>query len=257
MRKTDFSYYSRVKQYTYEQMARVYREETPHKDIPWTPFEDKLIESKIALITVAGASEKTDTPFNDKDKKENYDAKEISIKAKTEDIQYMTMDWNSSEVEKDASVIFPAEHLVLMQKEGIIGKLNDISYSFTGFHEKQSILQDSVNNVIQSLKENENQGALIIPVSPLTSEAACKIAKQIEKSGISTVMLTPFYEQALVYSPPRCAFINFPFGRVFGPAKNITLQTAVLRELLKLFEKLKIPGEILNLNFIWSFGEVE
>jgi len=257
MRKTDFSYYSRVKRYTYEQMARVYREETQHKDIPWTTFEEKLIESKIALITVSGAYEKTDTPFSDKDKKENYGHKEISIKAKTEDLDYMTIDWNTSEVEKDANVIFPAEHLVLMQKEGIIGKLNDVVYSFNGFHEKKPALQESVKNVIDSLKENENQGVMIIPVSPMTSEAACKIATQIEKAGISTVMLTPFYEQALVYSPPRCAFINFPFGRVFGPAKNVTLQTAVLRELLKLFEKLKIPGEILNLNFIWSFGEVE
>jgi len=257
MRKTDFSYYSRVKQYTYEQMARNFREQAPQKDIPWKPFEEKLIDSKIALITVAGGYEKEDEPFGDKDKKENYGPKEISIKAKTKDIKFAALDWNPSEAKKDANVIFPAEHLVLMQKEGVIGKLNDVAYSFSGFHEKKSTLRDSVKQVITSLKENENHGALIIPVSPMTSEAGCKIAKQIEKAGISTVLLTPFYEQALIYSPPRCAFINFPFGRVLGPAKKITLQTAVLRELLKLFEKLKIPGEILNLNFIWSFGEVK
>ncbi|MBN2281456.1 MAG: hypothetical protein JXQ65_12820 [Candidatus Marinimicrobia bacterium] len=257
MRKTDFSYYSRVKRYTFEQMARVYREETQQKDIPWTPFENKLIESKIALITVSGAFETNDEPFVDKDKKENYGPKEISIKAKSEDLHYLALDWDPSEALKDANVIFPAEHLVLMQKEGIIGKLNDVAYSFTGLHEKKSTLQESVKSVIKSLKDNENQGVLIIPVSPMTAEASCKIAKQIEKAGISTVLLTPFYEQALVYSPPRCAFVNFPFGRVLGPAKNITLQTAILRELLKLFEKLKIPGEILNLNFIWSFGEIE
>jgi len=136
-------------------------------------------------------------------------------------------------------------------------KLNDVAYSFVGYHEKKSTLQESVKQLLKKLIENENTGVLIIPVSPMTSEAACKIAKQIEKAGISTVMLTPFYEQALIYSPPRCAFVNFPFGQVMGPVKKVTLQTAVLRELLKLFEKLKIPGEILNLNFIWSFGEVE
>ncbi len=257
MRKTDFSYYSRVKQYTYEQMARNFREQTPQKDIPWKPFEEKLIDSKIALITVSGAYEKGDKPFDDKDKKENYGPKEISIKSKTKDIKFTALDWNPSEAKKDVNVVFPAEHLVLMQKEGVIGKLNDVAYSFSGFHEKKSTLKDSVKQVVKSLQENENHGALIIPVSPMTSEAGCNIAKQIEKAGISTVLLTPFYEQALVYSPPRCAFINFPFGRVLGPAKKVTLQTAVLRELLKLFEKLKIPGEILNLNFIWSFGEVE
>lgn len=257
MKRTDFSFYSRIKRYTYEQMARNYREETPQKDIPWTPFEEKLIDSKIALITVGGLAEKEDAPFGDKDKKENYGPKEINIKSKTDDLQITAIDWNAEEAKKDINVIYPAEHLVLLQKEGIIGKLNDVAYSFSGFHDKKSTLQDSVKTVIKNLKDNENQGALIIPVSPMTSEAACKIAKQIEKAGISTVLLTPFYEQALIYSPPRCAFVNFPFGRVLGPAKKVTLQTAILRELLKLFEKLKIPGEILNLNFIWSFGEIE
>lgn len=257
MRKTDFSFYSRVKKYTYEQMARQYREQIADKDIPWATFEEKLIESKIALVSVGGLYEKADTPFGNKDKKENYGAKEISMKAKTGDIEINAIDWDTDEAKKDINVVFPSEHLVLLQKEGIIGKLNDVAYSFSGFHEKKSVLQESVKSVINSLKNNENQGVLIIPVSPMTSEAACKIAKQIEKDGISTVLLTPFYEQALIYSPPRCAFVNFPFGRILGPAKRTTLQTAVLRELLKLFEKLKIPGEILNLNFIWSFGEMK
>ncbi len=257
MRKTDFSFYSRVKQYSYEQMARNFREKAPQRNIPWAPFEEKLIDSKIALISVAGATEQADTPFGTKDKKENYGPKEINIKTKSDNMQYTALDWDPGTAKTDANVVFPAEHLVLLQKEGVIGKLNKVAYSFSGFHEKKSVFQNSVKKVITDLKENENQGALIVPVSPLTSEAACKISRQIEKAGISTVLLTPFYEQALVYSPPRCAFINFPFGQVLGPANNITLQTAVLREILKLFEKLKIPGEILNLNFIWSFGEVK
>ena len=238
-------------------MSRIYREKTPLKEIPWTPFEEKLLDSKIALITVGGITEKTDEPFGDKDKKENYGPKEINIKAQTEDLQYTAIDWNPEEAIKDANVIFPAQHLVLHQKEGVIGKLNDIAYSFSGFHEKESVLKEGVAKVITALKNNENQGVLIIPISPMSSEAACQIARQIEENGVSTVLLTPFYEQALIYSPPRCAFINFPFGRVLGAANKVTLQTAVLRELLKLFEKLKIPGEILNLNFIWPFGEVE
>lgn len=257
MRKTEFSFYSRIKRYTYEQMARNYREETPQKDIPWAPFEEKLLDSKIALISVGGVTPKDEEPFGEKDKKENYGPREVSIKSKTGDVQFTAIDWDPSEAEKDINTIFPSEHLVLLQKEGIIGKLNKVAYSFSGFHDKEPAFQDATKETIQNLKDNENQGALIIPVSPLTSEAACKLAKEIEKAGISTILLTPFYEQALIYSPPRCAFVNFPFGRIFGPAKKVTLQTAILRELLKLFEKLKIPGEILNLNFIWSYGEVE
>jgi len=256
MRKTDFSFFPRTKKYVYEQMARNYRETEPHKKVPWTPFDEKLLESKIALISVAGAYEKNMEPFTNKEKNSDYEYREIDIKTSVEDLEFMSLDWNADEVKKDMNVIIPSEHLVLLHKEGIIGQMNDVIYSFVGYHEKKSYLEKSVDKVIKSLKENENHGALIIPASPMTAEAACIIAKQIEESGVSTVLLSPFYEQALVHAPPRCAFVNFPFGRLFGPAKKLTLQTAILRDLLRLFEKAKIPGEILNMNFIWSFGEV-
>jgi hypothetical protein len=60
----------------------------------------------------------------------------------------------------------------------------------------------------------------------------------------------------MILAPPRSAFINFPFGRILGKANHVTLHTAILRDTLRLFEKAKIPGEIFNLNFIWSCGKV-
>jgi hypothetical protein len=78
----------------------------------------------------------------------------------------------------------------------------------------------------------------------------------LEKKELPTVILTTFYEQALALAPPRCAFINFPFGRPFGKANHVTLHTAILRDTLRLFEKAKTPGEVICLSYIWSFGTV-
>ncbi len=256
MRKTNFSFYQRTKQFVYEQMARNYREQESVKKVPWTPFEEKLLESKIALITVSGAYDKESEAFTKKEKNSDYEYQEIDIKTDPANIDFLPLDWNTSEAKKDINVILPSEHLILLHKEGIIGEIDDKIYSFAGYFEKKLYLQKSIETLAETLKKNNNHGALIIPVSPITAEAACHIANGIEKLGVSTVLISPFYEQALVHTPPRCAFINFPFGRIFGPANKITLQTAILRDLLRLFEKSKIPGEILNMNFIWSFGDI-
>jgi len=179
-------------------------------------------------FTVSGAYDKESEAFTKKEKNSDYEYQEIDIKTDPANIDFLPLDWNTSEAKKDINVIL----------------------------EKKLYLQKSIETLAETLKKNNNHGALIIPVSPITAEAACHIANGIEKLGVSTVLISPFYEQALVHTPPRCAFINFPFGRIFGPANKITLQTAILRDLLRLFEKSKIPGEILNMNFIWSFGDI-
>jgi len=54
MRKTDFSFLPQNKKIIYEQMARIYREQAPFRNVVWTPFQKKLVNSTIVLISVAG-----------------------------------------------------------------------------------------------------------------------------------------------------------------------------------------------------------
>jgi len=257
MRETDFSFLPVRKKMVYEQMARSYRVQEPRKKIDWVPFQEKLLESKIAYISIAGAYHKDEqTPFTTDEKSADYDYREIGVTSKCKDIRFTAIDWETSEVKKDCNVIFPAEQLVLLQKEGLIGELNDKIYSLSGYNENRKRLDKTINEIIAKLKENENVGVLIIPTSTVTAETGCILANAIEAAGISTVLLSPFYEQAMLYAPARCAFINFPFGRLLGKANEITLQTAILRELLRLFEKAKVPGEVICMNFIWPFGAI-
>jgi len=256
MKKTDFSFYPKRKRFMYEQLARSYRSKPQKKQISLVPFPQKLLESKIAFISVAGIYLKDQTPFTQKEQESNYDTRQIPLGFDPADVRILALDWDASEAQKDINVVFPVQNLVLLQKEGLIGELHEVSFSFSGHHEQQDQLDQRINKVIQEIKEGENNGVIVIPTSVATAETACLITRQIESAGIPTAMLTQFYEQALYHAPPRCAFINFPFGRPLGPANSVTLNTAILRDLLNLFEKVKVPGEILNLNFIWSYGEV-
>jgi len=265
MRKTDFTFLPRRKQLLYEQMARLYRAQEPQKHTDWAPFPEKMLDSKITLISVAGAYLKNQQPFTADENESDYEYREINTGFNKEDLLLYPIDWDQSEAKKDLNVVIPAERLILLQKEGLIGKIDDKIYSFSGYNSNRKLLTKSVNKLINTLKESQksdvasvvkNTGALIIPASALSSETACLIASQMEAKGISTAVLSLFYEQALVLSPPRCAFINFPFGRPIGKANHITLHTAVLRDTLRLFEKAKSPGLLINFNFIWSFGTI-
>lgn len=240
----------------YEQMARSYRARPQKKQVNLVPFPQKLLESKIAFISVAGIYLKDQEPFTKKAQDSNYKARRIPLTFKFEDVRICALDWDDSEAKKDINVVFPSQNLVLLQKEGLIGELHEVSFSFSGHHDDHEKLDQGIKKVIQEIKAGENNGVIVIPTSVATAETACLITRQIESAGFPTAMLTQFYEQALYHAPPRCAFINFPFGRPLGPANSVTLNTAILRDLLNLFEKVKVPGEILNLNFIWSYGEV-
>lgn len=256
MKKTGFSYLNKKKRLFYEQMARNYRSQDRQKHIEWVPFKERLIDSHITLISITGAYMSGQKPFSGEGKETDYEFREIDLNVTKENLNFFPLDWESSEVKEDFNVVLPIERLVLLQKEGMIGKIHNPVYSFSGHNSNKRLLLKSVGKMVEKMKTSKSNGALIIPCSSTTCETACLIATEIERRGISSVVLTLFYEQALIMTPPRCAFVNFPFGRTFGKSNHVTLHTAILRDTLRLFEKTKHPGEILSLNFVWSFGEV-
>lgn len=256
MRKTNFSFLPERKQLLYEQMARTYRTQERQKNIPFTRFPNRLFESKIALISVVGAYLADQKPFTARGVEEDYHHRSLPLTIQKDELRFLPIDWEPSEAQADYNVVLPLEPLVLLQKEGFLNKIHEVVYSFAGFHANQRNLQRGVDRVITELKKAGVNGCLLLPCSAETDEAACLMAHQIEKKEIPTVVLSNFYEQVLVLAPPRSAFINFPFGRTFGTAGHITLQTAILRDTLRVFERIKTPGEIINLSFVWSFGTI-
>ncbi|MCF7741271.1 MAG: glycine/betaine/sarcosine/D-proline family reductase selenoprotein B [Candidatus Marinimicrobia bacterium] len=256
MKKTDFSFYKKGKQLYYEQLARAYRSKGLVKPEHWTPFKEDLEETRIAFISVAGAYTDDQEPFTEEGKKEDHQYREVDAEYDKEKINFLGLDWDTTEAQKDPKVVFPVKNLVLLQKEGVIGYVHKTAYSFSGHDEDEKELDKSIKKMIEDLEENEIDAAIVIPASVQTGEVAWKISNQVEGASISTAMISMFYEQLLQKPAPRCAYVNFPFGRPFGPANSITLNTAILRDILRLFEKSKRPAQVMSLNYVWSWGKV-
>ena len=83
------------------------------------------------------------------------------------------------------------------------------------------------------------------------------VAREIEKAGIPTVMLSNIPSLTGAVGVPRMAAIEFPIGLTLGPPEDHDGQLAVLRATLALFETIAAPGGVVDLPFDWPYARNE
>ena len=77
------------------------------------------------------------------------------------------------------------------------------------------------------------------------------VARFLEESGFSTVVLTMTPEFHREIGIPRVAAIEYPYGRAVGEVHDTEGQRQVLLEALSFLERADSPGEICHLPFTW------
>ena len=76
-------------------------------------------------------------------------------------------------------------------------------------------------------------------------------ARQLEASGIATVVLTPTWEFHRAVGIPRSAAIAYPYGRPLGQVGDREGQRKVLLAALKLLETEAPAGSVFHLDEQW------
>jgi len=133
---------------------------------PWSPLVKKLKGSTIALVTTAGVHLKSQTPFDMANP--DGDASYREIPCDTPKDEYMiTHDYyDHSDADKDINVVFPLDRLSEFAKEGRIGAVAPVNYSFMGH-------------------------IAGVQMEILISETAPALAEKIKESGTDVVIFTP------------------------------------------------------------------
>jgi hypothetical protein len=78
------------------------------------------------------------------------------------------------------------------------------------------------------------------------------IAREIEAAGIPTLSMTSAFSITRAVNPPRAAFLDFPLGHTTGKAHDPAGQRQILRDALRVFERLETPGQIEELRYTWA-----
>jgi D-proline reductase (dithiol) PrdB len=209
---------------------------------PFLPARRALPMLNLALISSAGAYIDGSEPF-EKSVDGDVTFREIPVEVEGEDLQFVARGYDPTAVRQDLNAQVPLARLLEFQQNGIIGQLNSVFWSFSGFIPDAAGLVDQLlPKLVERLRRYEVQAALLIPASRLCHQSVSLAARAIESDGIPTMMLAVDKEVVESARPPRAALYDGQFGSVVGLANWPEQQRRVLDEALRLIEPMDQAG---------------
>ena len=197
----------------------------------------------LALISSAGAyidgTQAFDTSASDGD----LTFREIPTEIEPEDLRFAGRGYDQSAVESDINSQVPLSRLFEFEGNGIIGQINPVFWSLCGFiPDAGRVVDELVPALIERVKRNEVQAALLIPASRLCHQTLSLVARGLELNGIPTMTLAVDQETVESVRAPRAAVYAGDFGSVSGLPNYPEHQRRILDEALRLIEPMDQAG---------------
>ena len=210
---------------------------------PFTPARRALPMLNLALICSAGASIDGTEPFATDSPSGDVSFREIPVEVEAEDLRFAARGYDPTAVLQDANAQLPVERLFEFERNGIIGQLNPVFWSFCGFIPDAGRLADELApRLVERVKLYEVQAALLVPASRLCHQSVGLVARAIEAAGIPTMTLAVVKDVVESVRPPRVALYDGEFGSVAGKPNWPEHQRRILDEALRLIEPTDQPG---------------
>jgi D-proline reductase (dithiol) PrdB len=201
---------------------------------PFTPARRALPMLNLALISSAGAYI-DGTPAFAGDADASF--REIPIEVESEDLKYFARGYDPTAIQQDMNAEIPVERLLEFENNGIIGQLNPVFWSFSGFIPDATLIVDELApKLLERINRYEVQAALLVPASRLCHQSVALVARALEVAGIPTMMLTVLKDVVESVRAPRAALYEGELGSVAGQPNWPEHQRRILDEALRLIE---------------------
>ncbi|MBA2528144.1 MAG: hypothetical protein H0V18_20530 [Pyrinomonadaceae bacterium] len=214
-----------------------------NKRAPFTPARRALPMLNLAVISSAGVYIDGTDPFDVNGPGSDLNFREIPIEVEAADLRFAAKGYDPASVRQDLNAQLPLERLLEFEVNGIIGQLNPVFWSFSGFITDAARLADEAfPKLIERLRRYEVQAALLIPASRLCHQSVSLAARALENAGLPTMTLAVEKEVVESVRPPRAAFYDGELGSVAGRPNWPEHQRRILDEALRLIEPMDHPG---------------
>jgi len=210
---------------------------------PFTPARRALPMLSLALISSAGAYIDGTPAFDTQAASGDLSFKEIPIEVEASELKISARGYDPAAVQADINAQVPIERLLEFEGNGIIGQLNSVFWSFSGYIPDAAKFADEFcPRMVERLKRYEVQAALLVPASRLCHQSIGLLARAIEDSGIPTMSLAVLKDVVEKARPPRAALYSGELGSVSGLPNWPEHQRRILDEALRLIEPMDQPG---------------
>jgi D-proline reductase (dithiol) PrdB len=210
---------------------------------PFTPARRALPMLNLALISSAGAYIDGTSPFDTTSASGDLSFREVPIEVEAVDLLFVGRGYDTAAVQQDINAQIPVERLLEFEQNGIIGQLNPVFWSFSGFiPDAGSIMSELAPKLAERVHRYEVQAALLIPASVLCHQSVGLVARALELAGVPTITLSVVKDVAESVRPPRVALYDGKLGAVSGLPSFPEHQRRILDEALRLIEPMDQAG---------------
>jgi D-proline reductase (dithiol) PrdB len=214
-----------------------------NKRAPFTPARRALPMLNLALISSAGVYIDGTAPFDLSAPGGDLNFREIPREVGAADLRFSAKGYDPNGSQQDLNVQVPIERLLEFEVNGIIGQLNPVFWSFSGFvTDAARLVEEMLPRLVERVKRYEVQAALLIPASRLCHQSVSLAARALELAGLPTMTLAVVKDVVEYVRPPRAAFYEGELGSVAGKPNWPEHQRRILDEALRLIEPMDQPG---------------
>lgn len=213
-----------------------------NKRAPFVPARSALTMLNLGLISSAGGYIDGTEHFDVSAPGGDTSFREIPIEVEAQDLRFAARGYDPSAVQQDINAQVPIARLTEFEENAVIGKLNPVWWSFSGFiPDAARLVETLLPALIERVNRYEVQAALLIPASRLCHQSVALVARGLEQAGIPTIMLAVETDVIEKVRPPRAGFYNGEFGNVAGRPLWPEQQRRVLDEALRWLEPIDQP----------------
>lgn len=209
---------------------------------PFAPMRRALPMLNLALISSAGAYIDGTDSFDLDSRDGDINFREIPVEVEAEDMLYSAKGYDAEAVKTDRNSLIPVERLLEYEANGVIGKLNNVWWSLSSYIPNAALVANEIApRIAERLANYEVQAALLVPASRLCHQTLGIVAREIERQGIPTILISVARPITDKVRPPRTAYYDGELGATVGKPNWKQYQLRVLDESLRWIETLDQP----------------
>jgi D-proline reductase (dithiol) PrdB len=221
--------------------------------IPYTPRLRELHASSFALVTTTGVHLRSQEPYVEDDNSWRL----IPGDVQASQLMVTHDHYDHRDAERDINCVFPIDRLRELAAEGIIGGVSDRHLGFGFTQNLRDLYARAAPEMAKLIVRSQTDGVILTAGCPLCHRVAVAIQREVEMTGIPTVMITVEPESTRQAGAPRAIYPRgFRQGNSLGGPHQNALQREVLLDALRRWEMREEPGHIWELPYREYAGSV-
>jgi D-proline reductase (dithiol) PrdB len=227
-----------------------------YADTPFQPLQKPLAQSRVTIVTTAAPfnPEKGDqgpgAPYNAAPKFYEVYAGDT---AKTHDLRISHIAYDRKHTSaKDSGTWFPLPQLLRLATERRIGEVAPHFFGVPTNRSHRFTIEKDVPEIAARCQSEKVDAVVLVPNCPICHQTVGLMARQLEASGISTIVMGCAKDIVEHVGVPRFLFSDFPLGNSSGKPNDPASQAFTLKLALKVLETAPGPNTTVQSPLRWS-----